>query len=362
MRTVVCSSADRERWNSFAAWAPGADLLQSFEWGELKAGSGWRPHYIAIEEHGELQASAMVLRRALPLPGKSILYAPRGPLLKRWELPLLKALVSALREVATKEGAVLLKVDPALTDPQAATLLSEAGFRTASGASGFGGTQPRCVMTLDLRKTPEELLEGFKPKWRYNIRLAERKGVTVRQGASPGDLRAFYQLLEVTAARDEFLVRSFQYFLDMWDLLGERQMAKLFLAEVEGEPVSGALCFLFGDTCWYTYGASANAHREKMPNHLMQWTMMRWAQDHGYHVYDFRGVSPRAAPDAEDKLGGLNRFKAGFGAEFVEYIGEFDLPLSPLLYPLWVRGLPFAKRLLRGRRRAHAPAPADQMG
>ncbi len=362
MRTVLCSAKDRERWNNFTAWAPGADLLQSYEWGDLKARSGWTPIRLALEDRGQIVAAASLLKRPLPLPGKSILYAPRGPLLREWASPILQELAAALRETARSEGAILVKVDPAQTGAETAEVLRQAGFRPAPSASGFGGVQPRCVMVLDLNASRDELFARFKPKWRYNIRLAERKGVTVRSETTRDDLRTFYDLLRVTAERDGFLVRGFSYFEDIWELLVECRMAKLFLAEVEGEAVAGAICFLFGDTCWYTYGASSNAHRERMPNHLMQWTMIQWAQDHGYHTYDFRGVSPRTGAGEEDRLTGLNRFKAGFGAAFVEYIGEFDLSLSPVLYPLWVHGVPLAKRWMRGRRRAGATAPSDAMG
>jgi lipid II:glycine glycyltransferase (peptidoglycan interpeptide bridge formation enzyme) len=322
-------------------------VLQSWEWGELKGRGEWTPLRLALKDGKKIVAGMSILKRELPLPGKSFFYAARGPLLREWTPEPLKALLTAAREEAKKHGAILLKVDPALTDEQAAKMLRAEGFIPAGGKDGFGGTQPRCVMTLDLHPSEEELFENFHPKWRYNTRLAERKGVTVHTSCTKDDLPAFYDLLKVTAERDSFLVRSYGYFEDMWDLLVPNRMGKLFLTYVEGKPISGAFCTLFGPVCCYTYGASSNEHRNKMPNHLMQWTMIRWARDHGFTVYDFRGVSPQHADPEHDKLAGLNQFKAGFGAQFVEYIGEYDLPLSKLFYPLWTKGMPMARNVLK---------------
>jgi lipid II:glycine glycyltransferase (peptidoglycan interpeptide bridge formation enzyme) len=128
---------------------------------------------------------------------------------------------------------------------------------------------------------------------------------------------------------------------------------RLFLGEVEGETVCGALSYLFGDKAWYTYGASANVHREKMPNYLMQWDMIRWAHDAGCRWYDFRGVSC-TPDDPNDKTAGLNRFKRGFNPRFVQYIGEYDLPLSAPAYWAFTRALPKARALMRKKSAAEA--------
>ncbi len=354
---------DRDHWNAFAASCPGSDVLQSWEWGDLKGRGEWTPLRILLQDGATPVAGMSVLKRALPIPGRSIFYAARGPLLRDWSAATLRDLLVATRNLARKHGAILLKVDPALTDPAVAEMLAAEGFLPAGGEDGFGGTQPRCVMTLDLAPTEEELFGNFHPKWRYNTRLAERKGVVVRDDCAKDDLRVFYDLLKVTAERDGFLVRSYAYFEAMWDLLVPRRMGRLFLASVEGQAVSGAFCTLFGPVCCYTYGASSNEHRNKMPNHLMQWTMIRWARRNDFTVYDFRGVSPRHAAAEDDKLAGLNQFKAGFGAQFVEYIGEFDLPLSRVMYPLWTKGMPMARNFLKRRGRAastpSATAPAS---
>ncbi|MHB1190688.1 MAG: lipid II:glycine glycyltransferase FemX, partial [Armatimonadota bacterium] len=263
----VVGIEDRDSWNRFTAGAPTGDLLQSFEWGELKARSGWKPYRLAAKDGDRIVGAISILARPLPL-GKCIFYASRGPVCDPGDAETLTALASGTRELARRKGAILLKVDPPWVSGTE-TLLA-AGFSAVSQSEGFGGVQPRCVMQLDLTPSLDEILEGCKPKWRYNIRLAEKKGVTVRSYCTLADLKSFYAVHEETAKRDRFRIRGFQYYKDMWELLAERGYAKLFLAEYEGKVIAGALSFIFGDKCWYTYGASSNEHRNVMPNHLMQ--------------------------------------------------------------------------------------------
>ncbi len=342
---------DKERWNKFVAWFPTGDLLQSFEWGELKQKGGWKPIRLAVEENGEIVAAVSILKRSLPHLKKCIFYAPRGPVCDFSNIEVLKTLMDAVTERARREGAILFKIDPAVVDAAVVPILERAGFIRASDPEGFGGVQPRCVMQLPLTSTIDDILANCKPKWRYNIRLAEKKGVIVRSDCTKADLPVFYSLLQETAKRDKFLVRGYEYYEHMWDTLVVPGYAKLFLTEYQGESISGALSFLFGDKCWYTYGSSSNRHRNVMPNHLMQWRMIEWAKEAGCIWYDFRGVSQKQDQDSNDHLSGLNRFKEGFGAQFVEYIGEFDLPLSPSWYWAWTTGKPKVSSFIKSLRR-----------
>lgn len=354
MQVREIPDTEKQRWNDFVASAPTGDLLQSFEWGELKRRSGgWQPIHLAVEDDGKILAAVSILKRKLPRLNKCIYYAPRGPVCDFSQLEPLALLVQAVRDRARRDGAILLKIDPPVVadDSNTLTILTGLGFMRMPDPNGFGGIQPRCVMQLDLRPSLDELLAGCKPKWRYNIRLAEKKGVQVRSDCTKDDLRTFYEILKETATRDRFLVRDYSYYEDMWDTLVEPGYAKLFLTEYEGEAIAGALSFIFGDKCWYTYGASSNRHRNVMPNHLMQWRMIEWAKNAGCVVYDFRGVSPNQSGDSDDHLYGLNRFKEGFGAQFVEYLGEFDLPYSGFWYWAWTVGKPRVSAMLKSVKR-----------
>ena len=352
---------ESERWNEFVAGFPTGDLLQSFEWGELKRRSGgWQPIRLVVEGDSKILGAVSILKRRIPRLNKCIFYAPRGPVCDLSDQQVLSALVDAVKSCARREGAILFKIDPPIQDTNVAPRLEELGFVRVADPSGFGGVQPRCVMQLDLGPSMDELLANCKPKWRYNIRLAEKKGVRVRSDCTKDDLRVFYELLTETARRDRFLIRGYDYYGHLWDTLVEPGYAKLFLAEYEGEAIAGALSFIFGDKCWYTYGASSSRHRNVMPNHLMQWRMIEWAKESGCVLYDFRGVSPKGEGEPGDHLSGLNRFKAGFGARFVEYIGEFDLPFSGFWYWAWTVGKPRVVSLLKSVGRLKSSGAGDE--
>jgi lipid II:glycine glycyltransferase (peptidoglycan interpeptide bridge formation enzyme) len=355
----ILAPSEYSAWNDFVAADPRGDLLQSTAWGELKEKSGWKPAVVASTEGATIRGGMMLLQRALPL-GKSLFYAPRGPVLDWRDTGILQSVLGAARDFARQNGGLLLKVDPPFEDHGAAAALEGLGLRPVGGAGGLGGTQPRCVMQLDLAgRSPDDLLVSFHQKWRYNIRLAAKKGVTIRASTDKKDLPLFYRILQETAKRYGFLVRGQSYFEAMWDALVPHGWMKLFLGEVEGETVCGALSYLFGDKSWYTYGASSNAHREKMPNYLMQWEMIQWAHANGCRWYDFRGVSC-TPDDPNDKTAGLNRFKRGFNPRFVQYIGEYDLPLSGPGYWAFTKALPKARALMRRARGKESAAETQE--
>jgi peptidoglycan pentaglycine glycine transferase (the first glycine) len=333
MQAELLGSSDpgKREWREFVAAAPTGDVLQCMEWGELKSRTGWQPFTVAVREAGRIVAGAMVLKRSAPL-GRSILYSPRGPVVDWGDHDAVRCLTDALRHLARKQSAILVKVDPPVSGDAAVSALWTAGFRPAPGPEeGFGGTQPRAVMKTFPLADDETLLGRFKPKARYNIRLAERKGVEVTGETTPEDLRAFYEVLLDTGERDGFHVRDFGYYEKLWECIIGTGLGRLFVARHEGQVLGGAIDFILGRQCWYVYGASSNEKRNLMPNYLLQWRMMQWARDRGCEVYDFRGV-PLNRAGAGDDLGGLVRFKAGFAAEYAEYVGEWDLPLSAPLY------------------------------
>ncbi len=330
---MLVPESRRAEWNQMVAACPHGDVLQCWEWGELKSRTGWTPLPVGLERGGRLVAGCLLLKRRLPA-GLSLLYGPRGPVVDYADSALWAALAAEMRGLARQHRAIVVKVDPAVEadDVVAAQALQREGFFPAYSGETVGGVQPRQVMKLDITRPAERLLESFAPKWRYNIRLAERKGVVVDQARRREDVPVFYELLQVTARRDGFTVRALSYFYDLWDLIIAPGLGRLFLARVGSEVIAGAIVFCLPPQCWYVYGASANEHRNLMPNHALQWAMIRWAQRQGCQVYDFRGVAPEVEGKPQGPLAGLNRFKRGFGAQYVEYVGEHDLVLNRPAY------------------------------
>ena len=335
----INDEAQSTRWNNFVAASPHGDVLQTLEWGEVKK-PDWQPVPVSAEENGELMATALVLKRKLP-GGKCLFSVPRGPILD-WSNPRLFGLIKEQLLIAAHlHGAIYIKIDPALPDKSTfSDLFTRNGFiRSPEARASFGGTQPRCVMKLDISPPLEEVMANFHTKWRYNIRLGARKGLIVKSDCTRDDLKIFHPIYQETAERDGFTGYSLSYFQTQWDILVKRGMAKLFLVYHEDQPLSGAISFVLGKQCWYVFGASSNEKCNLMPNHSMQWAMMNWAKECGCDTYDFRGVHDMpdgtTAADLMESDDGLVRFKAGFGAELIRYTGEWDLPLSKPWYWAW---------------------------
>lgn len=357
----LINPSEREYYNKFVAHAPKGHILQSYEWGEIKGRGEWQPLRLLVEdEKGVPQAALSILKRRIPGLGRSIFYAPRGPVGDVTNRELIDYLLGEVKKLARRHKALFLKIDPDIPveDREFGEYLKSRGFVRADKGEGFEGVQPRFVFRLDLTPGEDELFNRFHPKTRYNIRLAERKGVRILDNCGKEELPAFYKLLKETTERDRFLVRPYGYFVDLWDYLAPAGYLCLFMAYYEDRPIAGTLAFLFGKKAWYIYGASSNADRNVMPNYLLQWTMIKWALENGCDMYDFRGVPGDL--DENNPLYGLYRFKKGFNGEYTEFIGEYDLVFSPLLYKMWntlepvyqknIRRLISLRRKLKGKR------------
>ncbi|MGE5455305.1 MAG: lipid II:glycine glycyltransferase FemX [Methylocystaceae bacterium] len=352
LQARIIPPEDRVIYNEFVAHHSKGHFLQSWEWGKVKSFTDWHPLPLVLEDEGKIVASLLLLKRRLPLPGvnRCILYSPRGPVADVHNAELLQELFAAARRVAEQEGAIFLKIDPdvKVEDDLFIKHLGDNGFHRSTSNEGFDGVQPTFVFRLDITPSEEQLLANFHQKWRYNIRLAERKGVIVREAQNKDDLKNFYQVLKETAARDHFLVRGYEYFDKIWDAMVP-ELARFFVVEYEGQIVAGALAMTMGKKAWYLYGASSNSYRNVMPNYLMQWQMIKWAKAQGCTLYDFRGVSGDLSED--NPLYGLYRFKKGFGGEFTEFVGDWDVVYSPAYYWLWTRVLPLyqqeSRRIVR---------------
>ena len=357
--TKVRTDLSPGAWDRFVTDHPQGHILQTSPWGELKATFGWQVARVALLAGGQPIAGAQVLYRQLHGLVGSIAYVPRGPLVDWSDAGQVQALMGALERHARAQRAVVLTLEPDLTDdPGHRERLAAAGLVT----SPLGTIQPRRTLIVDLAGGDDGVLARMKSKTRYNIRLARRKEVTVREGAET-DIAAFHRLMTTTATRDRFSIHSLAYYQQAHRLFVPRGWARLLLAEVEGEAVAALMAFALGRRAWYFYGASGESHREKMPNYLLQWEAMRWSRSVGCTEYDLWGV-----PDAEeqqleeefphrgDGLWGVYRFKRGFGGQLVRTVGAWDRPLRPQPYRLytaavllWRRFSLVAAKLRRGR-------------
>ncbi|HEX9019228.1 MAG TPA: peptidoglycan bridge formation glycyltransferase FemA/FemB family protein, partial [Anaerolineaceae bacterium] len=209
--------------------------------------------------------------------------------------------------------------------------------------------QFRNTVWLDLSGEESDWLARMKQKARYNLRLAQRKGVQVRYGGLD-DLAMLYHMYAETSLRDGFVIRGEAYYQAVWRAFMQRGMAVPLVAEVEGEPIAGIFLFYFGGRAWYLYGMSREKHRDKMPNYLLQWEAMRYARASGCTQYDLWG-----APDVfdeSDSMWGVFRFKEGLGGQVLRTAGAWDYPARPIAYLLYTRVLPRLLDIMRRRGRA----------
>ena len=336
-RLLADEANNAELFNAFVAAHPKGHVLQSWQWGMVKQ-PAWQPLRLVVEKDGQICAAALILQRKLPAGLGNIFYSPRGPVLDIDDAALWQATVGAVKALAKERGAIYWKIDPDIDIdfPEAEvwrSRLKASGFVQAGKGEGFEGVQPRFVFRMDIQPEIDKLLAACHQKTRYNIRLAIKKGVEIVSAAGRENLPEFYRILTTTATRDNFLIRPYSYFERFYDSLQPVGQTELFMAYYNGEAIAGTLAFRMGDKAWYIYGASSNAHRNLMPNYLIQWTMIEWARQHGCTMYDFRGVPGHVAED--HPLYGLVKFKKGFGGKYTEFIGEYDLPLNPAKYHLY---------------------------
>ncbi len=329
---------DPPEWDEFAN-AQGAHLLQSRAWGELKARFGWSALRVALDDGAHCLAGAQILFRRLPL-GLTAAYVPRGPIADPNDRLRLEALLEALRSAARSQGAFALMVEPDWPEEETLT-----GWFAQRGWQRVSALQPRTTIHLDLSAEPDAMLALMKPKWRYNIRLAERKGVRVREGG-PEEWARFYELMQVTARRDHFAIHSPDYYRAALELLIP-QHAALLIAEHEGEALAAILVTAFNREAVYLYGASGNSHRDLMPNHALHWAAIQWAQARGCARYDLWGIADATVgADAPAQLpAGLAQFKQGFGGSVVRYAGGFETVFSRARYGVYRRALALRRGL-----------------
>ena len=297
-------------------------LLQNPLWGQFKSGFGWKPEVF----HSQT-AQAQVLFRKLPL-GLSLAYLPKGPAGTDWA-----SLWPQIDAACKQHQAVFLQVEPDLAEGDLSTDLAKQmpGFTVEPHT-----IQPRSTIVVDLGVDEDELLARMKQKTRYNVRLAEKKGVVVRE---TNDIQSFFRLMQTTGTRDGFAVHDISYYQKAHDIFSPSGACVLLGAFHEEKPLAYLMLFLSGERSWYFYGASDDASRNLMPTYLLQWEAIRWSKAHGAITYDLWGIPDASAEELEEKfmqrndgLWGVYRFKRGFGGEVVRSAPAFVRVYKPLLY------------------------------
>ncbi|GCF07186.1 lipid II:glycine glycyltransferase FemX [Dictyobacter arantiisoli] len=343
---------DRQQWNDFVQSSVCCTVTQTYEWAEFGSylGAEETLRIGVVNEADQLCAAILLIVSRAPVLKQLYFYAPRGPVIDDPTSPALTVLLNYVKVEARRRHAFMLKIEPSVLADNHLWLseLKRRGFQINPHHVHI-----RNEWVLDIRPDEKSLLAGMKEKWRYNIRLAGRKGVTVRQGSTQADIDAFYRLYETTSERDRFFINDRSLYADILRILGEQERAALFLAEYEGQAISGIIMLRAGPWAYYMYGASSNEHREKMPNHLLQWNGIQWAKAHGCQYYNFRGIPEILAEGQE--MWGVYLFKRGFGGYPMLSLDTHDLAYRPFVYQAY-RLLLELKSKRDARRELYQPA------
>lgn len=318
------SLEEKELYNSIVTHP-----LQSWEWGEFKKANGQKLERIGFFDNGKLLNAIQVTFHQVP-GGHTVGYLPKGPMPDEEQL-------KAIKQVAERHGAIFVKLEPNVMIPAGS---KNSGFTSIDKfLTSREGVRGRALFTkytflLNLDKTEDELFAQLHSKTRYNIRLALKKGVKIIDDSSEGGLETFIRLLQETTVRQSFYAHDANYYRQLWQILKNTEMIKIFHAVYEETVLVSWIIFNFNGRLYYPYGASSSLHREVMASNLMMWEVIKYGREHGAKSFDMWGaLGPD--PDQKDPWYGFHRFKEGYGGKLMQNFDTYDLVYNQSSYKLF---------------------------
>ncbi|HBE90423.1 MAG: hypothetical protein A3E37_01420 [Candidatus Andersenbacteria bacterium RIFCSPHIGHO2_12_FULL_46_9] len=328
MHVRLATNQDKDKWNNFVTNSPQGSFMQSWEWGETQLAFGLPVWRLVVEDEGALLGVALVIERSV-LFGRCWLYVPQGPLYGA-EPRVWRLLNDKLRELGGGQKAIFVRCDPVIEGANGNdVLLLQSGWQKSERE-----VQPRHTLVIDLGLSEIELLGQMHQKTRYNIRLAQRKGVTVRFSGEASDIDTFLKLTREVEGRGLFHYHPANYYRTMQEVLGPVGLLEIGVAEKDGIVLAVHILVKYGERMTYAHGASRADRRELMGPNLLQWESIRRAQEQGYKAYDLFGVAADGS-ESDHPWAGITRFKLGFGGQRIDYIGAYDLVLDQSFYAIY---------------------------
>lgn len=326
---------DKREWDTCNISQGPAEFLQSWDWGEFQDSIGKEPLRLRFMDNDRVVDQVQGFIYGFPF-GIKYLYLPRFCFSSLWsDHP--QSSFSSLTKWLKNDRFAFLRCEPIGRHEVEDTNIMPAANR-----------QPQTTLVLSIEKDEDELLIDMHSKTRYNIRLAKRKGVEIRNNK---DIDSFWNLNEETKVRDGFKSHEKRYYEKML----ESSIVHQFTAFYEGEPIASIICVAYGDTFTYLHGASSSSKRNIMAPYLLQWEAMKKAKRLGCNYYDFWGISPvpkenisscktsfhNLSWQADHKWTGVTRFKAGFGGEVKEYPDAINYVLNKMHFNIYNIGRKF---------------------
>lgn len=287
--------------------------LQSATWGEFRKKTG-----IKVIKSNDFQLTI----HKIPHSSFNIGYLPKG------RMPT-EEMLNDLRRIGLEENCIFIQLEPNIIKSEGAkNQLLSLGLKHAARP-----LFTKYTFILDLTPSEDQLLKNMHHKTRYNIRVAQKHEVEVVEDNSDKAFEEYLKLTKETTKRQGFYAHTEKYHRLMWESL-KNKIAHLFLAKYKGKVLVAWIVFAFEDILYYPYGASRNQSRETMASNLMMWEVIKWGKKRGLKKFDMWGaLGPN--PNPKDSWFGFHRFKQGYGAEHVEFVGSYDLVIKPLWYEVY---------------------------
>jgi lipid II:glycine glycyltransferase (peptidoglycan interpeptide bridge formation enzyme) len=292
--------------------------LQTWEWGEARKKTG-----VEVLRLGNGKNVYQLTIHQLPITNHRIGYLPRSV------FPT-KEVLDFLFDYGRKNKIIFIKIEPYIQKSQIINNKLQMNFKLQISKHPLF---PAWTQILDLNKSEDELLKSFHSKTRYNVRLAEKKGVVVREMSNEKGFEIFSKLYFETCKRQKYLGHTPKYHKIIWDSL-KKDIAHILIAFFNDVPLAAYEIFCFKDVCYYPYGGTSLEYRNFMASNLLMWEAIKLGKKLGAEKFDMWGsLGPNY--DANNPWSGFTRFKEGYGTKFTELIGSYDLVINPCLYKIY---------------------------
>lgn len=307
---------EKERFNEVSTHP-----LQSWEWGEFRKEWGNEVVRLGVYENDELTQALQLTLHKIPGINKKIGMLIKGP------MPT-KDLLDGLRRFAKENELIFIKLEPNYVVKKDGISCADED-KVLSQIKNVGGKPGKTLFTpttfwIDLTQDKEEMMKNFKSKTRYNVRYAKRKGVEVVEDNSDEAFEKYLELMRQTVERQNFYAHNEHYHRLMWKHLNKDNIARLLVAKKGEEILTTWIVFVWHDFLYYPYGASSMKHKNLQANSRIMWEAILYGKELGLKTFDLWGREPGE---------GFTKFKEGFNPQVVEFLGTWDLPVSPLYYP-----------------------------
>ncbi|MBU3964605.1 peptidoglycan bridge formation glycyltransferase FemA/FemB family protein [Patescibacteria group bacterium] len=318
---IINNEPLRREWNKFLFENNGS-FLQSFEWGKFQQSLGKQIWRIQVIDRQIVLAQALLIEEAFPLRRKSCLYIPFGPIIRKKSLPeeqkeVIASILRQIQNIAQEQGAIFLKIEPHTE------LILPDGLNAVIPDKRI---QPQKTLILDLLQEEDEIFKNFSSKTRYNVGLAQRKGVKIK--FEEQYRKEFYHLIKGTSERDSFTPFKEEHYKKLFEISSDDFGVKLCLADYNNKIVASYILILFNKTAIGLHGANDWQYRSLKAANLLQWERIKMVKNLGYEKFDFWGID-------EKKWQGITDFKKGFGGTGFEYPCSKDIVFQKAWYKLY---------------------------